>query len=442
MIKRQKSLLLKNVRLVDTAARSQSPKDIMITDGVITSVGSNIDASFLKDSSEKSIAVYNAGGRYAVPSFVDMHTHLRDPGLEYKEDIITGTRAAVAGGYCAVVSMPNTKPVTDSAETLAYIKEKSVIAGSCYVLPTAAITVGQQGKELCDFDMLAELGAYAFTDDGNPVSDAYIMREAMKKCAEKDRLIISHAEELSLTKSGVINEGKVSKLMGVAGIPNSSEDAVTARDIVLAEETGCRLHIAHVSTKGSVSLIREAKRRGVRVTAETCPHYFALSDNDVVFYGVNAKMKPPLRSQTDIDAIIEGLADGTIDCISTDHAPHTDKDKGTHISNGAFGIIGLQTAFPVAYTYLVLSGRIDIYRLVELMSITPAKIIGADSPEIGAGEVKVGKRAVLTILDVDTDYRFEKDMIVSKSSNTPFAGMTFVGKPESVVSGILHHLFK
>lgn len=442
MVKKYKSLLLKNVRLVDTGTRSQSPKDILITDGVITNINARIDDSLVKITYGDDVAVYNANGRPVVPSFVDMHTHLRDPGFEYKEDIATGTLAAVAGGYCAIVSMPNTKPVTDSPEILSYIKGKAANFGSCAVYPAAAITLGQMGKELCDFDALAEAGACAFTDDGNPVSDVHLMREAMKKCASKDHLIISHAEDLGLTLNGVVNEGRISKLMMVAGIPNSSEDVATARDIILAEETGCRLHIAHVSTRGSVSLVREAKKRGVRVTAETCPHYFCLTDNDIVFYGVNAKMKPPLRGQADVDAIIDGLADGTIDCISTDHAPHSDSDKGTNIAGGAFGITGLQTAFPAAYTYLVLSGRIDIYRLVEVMCINPAKIIGADNYELGAGEVKPGKRAALTILDVDADYRFEKSMIMSKSTNTPFVGMTFVGKTESVISGTSQIFFK
>jgi len=437
MVNTHKSLLIKNVRLADTVLRAQTQRDILMKNGVIAEI-----TPFADNDPADGIDVYNAGGRYAVPSFVDMHTHLRDPGFEYKEDIITGTKAALAGGFCAVVSMPNTRPACDSVEIVEQIKTKAQTRGSCFVLPAAAVTKGQSGVELCDYDALSEAGAYAFSDDGNPVSDPSVMREAMRKLAEKDRLIITHAEELALTKTGMVNEGRVAKLMGVAGIPNAAEDAATARDIVLAEEFGCRLHVAHVSTRGSVALIRDAKKRGVRVTAETCPHYFSLCDNDVVFYGVNAKMKPPLRSRKDVAAIIEGLADGTIDCISTDHAPHSKKDKGTSVADGAFGIIGLQTAFCAAYTYLVLPGYIDMYRLVELMSINPARIIGADTPEIGAGIPEVGKRAAITILDIDTDYMFEEKSIVSKSKNSPYIGMMFVGKIDSVVNGSLHHFFK
>lgn len=352
--------------------------------------------------------------QYIIPALIDMHCHLREPGYEYKEDIESGTKAAKAGGYCAVVNMPNTDPVADNPKTLEYIQNRAQKTGHCSVYQTAAITVGQKGVQCCDFERLAACGAVAFTDDGRSVADPAVMLEAMKRCASMDLLIISHCEELSLVK-GVMNEGEVSRRLGLGGIPNDAEDIMTARDIILAESTGCKLHIAHVSTRGSLALIREAKARGVKVTAETCPHYFSLCDEDVEIYGADAKINPPLRSRRDVAAVIEALADGTLDCISTDHAPHSQEEKGCGMERAPNGIIGFQTAFAAAVTYLVLPGHITMERLCELMSKNPAKILGIDAP----------KKTVAVY--PDRKFTFTSDMILSKSKNSPFIGRELYG---------------
>lgn len=358
----------------------------------------------------------NSNGTYEIPAFIDMHCHLRDPGFEYKEDIATGTAAAKAGGYHAVVAMPNTKPVTDAPAVLDYIADKARKVGSCRVYPTASITLGQNGTKLSDFDELHKHGAVAFTDDGKPVSDSSLMYEAMKLCSERGYLIISHPEELILSSGGAVNEGDISSRMNLKGIPNAAEDIAIAREIILAEATGCRLHIAHISTKGGVQLVREAKARGVNVTCETCPHYFSLCDEDVETIGANAKMNPPLRSKTDVSAVIEGIKDGTIDCISTDHAPHSPEEKNLPLGKALNGIIGLQTAFPAAVTYLVKTGHITIERLTELMSLNPAKILGIDVDSIGTNTVSLDTKTIIT-----------EDMFKSKSHNSPYIGKELYG---------------
>lgn len=349
-----------------------------------------------------------------IPAFIDMHCHLRDPGFEYKEDIFTAAKAAFLGGYGAVVSMPNTKPVSDNAATIEYILNRAAKA-SCAVYPTAAITIGQKGVELCDFETLSLAGAVAFTDDGRPVEASDVMAEAMKRCAKRDYLIISHCEELPLAV-GVMNEGDASRAAGLKGTPNAAEDVMTARDLLLAEMTGCRLHIAHVSTRGALRMIREAKSRGVRVTCETCPHYFTLCDEDVIKIGVNAKMNPPLRSRDDVKAVIEAIIDGTIDCISTDHAPHSAAEKGVGLEKAPNGIIGLQTVFRAAYTFLVRPGFITLERLSELLTFNPAKI----------ARVSVPQRTIKA--EIEEPYTFEESEIVSKSHNSPYIGMSFYGR--------------
>lgn len=351
----------------------------------------------------------------SIPAFVDMHCHTREPGYEYKEDIESCLKAAYAGGYAAVVAMPNTNPVTDNADTLSYVVARANEVGLTKLLPTAAITVGQKGESLTDFAALYAAGAVAFTDDGRPVERSDMMASAMKICADHDYLIISHCEELPLA-GGAINDGDTAKKLGVRGTPNAAEDVMTARDIILSEMTGCRLHIAHVSTKGSVELIRAAKKRGVRVTAETCPHYFTFIDEDVERIGVNAKMNPPLRSKEDRDAIIEAIVDCTIDCISTDHAPHSAEEKGRGLASAPNGIIGLQTSFAAAYTYLVKAGHITLERLSELLTYNPCKILGIAVPE------------EIIDIEIEEPFVFDESIILSKSHNSPYIGMTLYGK--------------
>ncbi len=422
-----KHILIKNAYIVDAAQRQTAQGSILLrlrngdTHGEI--IAADISGAVIKTPAD--CEVFDARGSLALPSFTDMHCHLREPGEEEKETVNTGTAAAAAGGYGAVVSMPNTKPVTDTIERLSAVLATARAWGLCNVLPSAAITMGQRGQILCDFEALHNAGAAAFTDDGMPVADAGVMLEAMKRCAKFDGLIISHCEEPSLSSGGVMNESRTSRTLGVKGIPNAAEDVMIARDLILSELTGCRLHIAHVSTSGGIRMIREAKSRGVRVTAETCPHYFTFCDEDVMFYGANAKMNPPLRSREDVKAVIEGIKDGTVDCISTDHAPHTEKQKSGHLSEAKNGITGLQTALAAAITYLVMPGHIDIYRLVELLSIKPAQILGRDA------EIKTGSRQGVTIVNPNREIVISRSMLKSKSYNTPFMGLSLYGAVEN-----------
>lgn len=385
-----------------------------------------INGALIADGAPVDSEVFDAGGLTALPAFVDIHCHLRDPGFEYKEDIASGTLAALCGGYRAVAAMPNTLPVTDNPETLRYVAEKARQSGHCGVYPTAAITVGQKGRELVDFDALHAAGAAAFTDDGHPVSDPAVMLEAMRRCAARDYLIISHPEELALSKGGVMNEGETAKRLGLKGIPDLAEDLAIIRDIAIAESTGCRLHLAHISTRAGMQAVREAKARGVRVTAETCPHYFTFSDEDVVYYGSSAKMSPPLRSKDDVRAVIEAIRDGTVDCISTDHAPHAPFEKDKPISEAPNGVIGLQTAFSAAYTRLVRPGYIDLKRLCALMAYNPARLLGFDA------SLTPGNPASVALVDEKESYVVTENLLRSKSRNTPFIGMSLWGAVKHV----------
>ena len=419
----KKYTLIKDARVPELNTHTSHLSDILIKNGppsVIESIMPNISAP-------EDCEIYDAAGHYALPAFIDLHVHLREPGFNAKEDIASGTRAAAAGGYRGVVAMPNTNPVTDCVPALEYVLGRAKETGSCEVYPAAAITKGQKGLETVDFDALHSAGAVAFSDDGRPVVSSAVLRAAMKKCAEKGYLIISHCEDMSLAEGGVVNEGRISRLLGVKGIPDSAESLCVARDVLLAEETGCRLHVAHVSTAQSLEVIRNAKARGVRVTCETCPHYFSLSEEDVPFYGANAKMNPPLRSKEDVKAVIDAICDGTVDCISTDHAPHTEAEKRRGLKDAPNGITGLQTAFAAAVTYLVMPGYIDIFRLAELMSLNPAKIIGAENRGVA-----VGARADIAIVSPGREFVVTKSMLKSKSFNTPFLGLSLYGLNETV----------
>jgi len=434
-----KYTLMQHAKLPDQEKKQFLPRDILMAHDEKSGEGRIVAIRQALSESECSSLTggapferFSAGNRPVLPAFLDTHCHLRDPGFTYKEDIESGTRAALFGGYAGVTAMPNTNPVTDNAQTVRAILEKARRVGLCRVLPTCAITVGMKSETLVDFEKMAEEGVVAFTDDGKPVMTAALLYKAMKACAKKDYLIMSHCEEMSLAAGGAINEGAISRQLGVGGISNAAESVCVARDILLAEETGCRLHICHVSTEQSVALIREAKKRGVRVTAETCPHYVAFTEEAVLYHGVNAKMNPPLRSEKDRQAIIEGLLDGTLDCISTDHAPHSKADKGEDLQKSAFGIIGLQTAFPAALTYLCKDERVkmDLFRLIELFSTNPAKILRLDKE--GYGVIQEGGRADLTVIDPDSESIITESMLRSRSANTPFIGLTLCGRIEAV----------
>lgn len=419
-------ILVTNVRTVRLPIGNGEICTLAVKDGKIAGIFPRGAANELSAK-----RVIDGGGKHLIPGLIDLHVHLREPGFEYKEDIMSGARCAAAGGVTSVFAMPNTKPATDSIEVVEYIKNKARDA-DCRVFPVAAITKGLQSEEITALAELSSAGAMAFSDDGRPVMSAKMLRDAMKTGAENNLLFMSHCEEMSLAH-GVINEGKISRMLGVPGIPNLAEDLIIERDIMIAEETGCRLHICHVSTRGGLDCIRRAKARGVKVTAETCPHYFSLTDADVIYYGANAKMNPPLRSEDDRLAVIEAICDGTLDCISTDHAPHSKEEKSADITKSPNGIIGLQTSFIVSYTNLVQAGHISFGRLIELMSTNPAKITGLD--KLGLGTLSVGAPADFAIVTLGCDNTVKPESLRGKSSNTPFVGMTFGARVDSTFVG-------
>ncbi|MBQ8250019.1 MAG: dihydroorotase [Clostridia bacterium] len=416
-------LMITNVRRVRLSNGSSEICTVAVKDGRIAAIaprGETVD--FTADK------VIDGSGRFIIPGMIDLHVHLREPGFEYKEDIVSGSKCAAAGGVTSVFAMPNTKPATDSTEVLEYISDKAKNA-DCRVFPVAAITKGLASEELCDMAALKEAGAWAFSDDGKPVMTSKLLYEAMKNAAKDDLLIMSHCEDMSLAKGGAINEGKISRMLNIPGIPNLAEDVATERDIMVAEATGARLHICHVSTRGSLDCIRRAKARGVKVTAETCPHYFSLTDADVIYYGANAKMNPPLRSEDDVKAVIEAICDGTIDCISTDHAPHSTEEKSGDVKTALNGIIGLQTSFAASYTNLVMQGHIDLAKLIELMAVNPARITGLD--KLGLGTLEVGSPADFAIVTLGCENTVTKESLRGKSTNTPFVGMTFAARVDA-----------
>ena len=395
-------IIIKNARLVET----DEIVDIIIKNGIISQIrrdaiinDANVVSGVRENDLRENLNVIDANNNYISPGFIDLHVHLRDPGLTYKEDIESGTKAAVKGGVTTVCCMPNTRPCVDSPELIKYILEHK---SYCNVLPVAAITKSQEGLELTDFAELKKAGAIALSDDGKPVENVNLMREALINAKKNDIIIMPHCEDLKLTG-------------------NESEDKITQRDINLACETGARLHICHVSTGNSVDYIAEAKNRGFNITAETCPHYFVLTDEDLLKYGANAKMNPPLRSFKDREKIIEGIKSGVIDCISTDHAPHSEEDKNMGIN----GITGLETSFALGVTELVKRNYITLAKLIELMTINPAKIINIDNKY---GAIEVGKAADLVIFNTDEKFVFDKNMCYSKSRNTPFDGFDLYGK--------------
>jgi len=394
--------------------------DLLIKDDIITLIG--------KDISLSSDYVYIDASNYIVaPGLVDMHVHFRDPGFEYKEDIFTGAQAAAAGGITTCCCMPNTMPVADKADIIKYIAEKASTAPS-RVLPVGAVTFKQKGSRLTSFDALSKAGAVAFSNDGLPIQSAAVLRKAMLKAKQKDYLIISHAEDDDLAKNHAVNEGPVSKQLDLPGRPAIAEDIMVARDVMLAAETGAKLHIAHVSTAGAVDIIRKAKRLGVRVTAETCPQYFTLTEDEILRQGTPARVNPPLRTLSDVEAIKIGLEDGTIDAIATDHAPHSLLEKELPLTDAPSGMIGLETSLALALTFLYHRKRVSLEHIVKLMSTNPANILG-----IEAGTLEIGKPADLVIFDPHEQWTVDSTLFKSKSSNTPFDGIKLCGKVKHTI---------
>jgi len=391
--------------------------DIVIEDGNIV----EIKQGALADDENKESKIIDASGKIVAPGLIDMHVHLRDPGYEYKETIETGSRAAAFGGFTAICCMPNTNPVNDCRQVTEYIVKKAVKADIVRVYPVAAISKGLKGESLCEYGELKDAGAVALSDDGNPVMNSQLMRRALEYSSRFNLTVISHCEDFDLVSDGTMNEGAVATKMGLSGIPNAAESIMVLRDISLCELTGVPVHIAHVSTKESVRAIRDAKKRGVPVTAETAPHYFSLTDASIKDYNTNNKMNPPLRSGQDREAICQGLVDGTIDAIATDHAPHSIIEKAVEFDQAANGIIGLETAVPLGLK-LVEAGIIDITDLIEKMSKNPARILGLKNG------LEIGKTADITIIDPEVSYCIDADRFQSLSRNTPFDGWDVKGR--------------
>ncbi len=415
--------LIKNGRIIDPKNGIDRQGDLLVLEGRIAAEQTPVPAS---------VRVIDASGCWVVPGLIDMHVHLREPGEEYKEDILSGTRAAAAGGFTAVACMPNTRPVNDCAAVTALILERAR-QGFARVYPVGAISSGCRGEKLAEFGELKAAGAVAVSDDGLPVRDSQLMRRALEYAGDFGLTVISHSEEPSLA-TGVMNEGEVATRLGLKGIPAAAEAIMVYREIALAEQTGQRVHIAHVSTAMSVELIRSARARGVRVSAETTPHYFTLTDEAVEGYNTNAKMNPPLRSERDREAVREALADGTFDAIATDHAPHSILEKELEFDLAANGIIGLETSLPLSLS-LVREGLLDAPRLVELMSVGPAAILGLPGGSLGAGEA-----ADITVIDPDLAFTYTKDQVVSKSRNSPFLGWRMQGRAVlTMVGGRVTH---
>lgn len=406
-------LIIKAGRVIDPANGLDAVRDILVEDGVIVQVAETIVAGDAES--------VDASGKLVVPGLIDIHTHLRDPGFEYREDIISGTRAAAAGGVTSLACMPNTAPVNDTLAVTRYIVDKARAEGSANVFPIGCISHGMQGEVLAEMGELKAGGCVAFSDDGKPVVSSELMRRAFEYADTFDVPLISHAEDKSLVGEGCMNEGPVATELGLKGIPWVAEDAATARDIMLAEFTGGRLHVAHVSTKGSVELVRQAKARGVRVTCEATPHHFMLTEEAVRGYDTNAKMNPPLRNNVDLAAVRAGLADGTIDAIATDHAPHHYDEKNVEFNLALNGIVGLETLLPLTLQ-LVRDGVLDLSRAVALMTCRPAAIIGVDR-----GTLSVGATADIAVIDPDLEWTVEPKKFYSKGRNTPFGGMSVRG---------------
>ncbi len=415
-------LLIKNGHVLDVKTGLDSVLDILVVDGIIHDIGSELD--------EAGCEVIDASGLYVIPGLVDAHCHLRDPGYEYKEDIETGTRSAAKGGFTSVACMPNTNPVLDNEAMVKYVINKAKIDGIVNVFPIGAVSKGLKGEELSEIGELKFAGAVALSDDGRPVDNSSLMKKAMQYASMFDITIISHCEDLDLVDEGLMNEGFQSSILGLKGNPAPAEEVMIARDLILAEYTKATIHIAHVSTELGVDLIRNAKKRGVRVTAETCPHYFTLTDSACEGFNTNAKVNPPLRTQKDVDAIIQGLKDGTIDIISTDHAPHHIDEKNVEFKNAANGMVGFETAFPLAITYLVKPGHLTLKELVYKMSFNPSQMLG-----LNKGTIEVGKLADLMIFDIDEQYKVDITNFESKGKNSPFNGFSLYGQPQYTIVG-------
>lgn len=419
------SILIKGGRILDPSQQLDRVMDLLLVDGKVSQIEESIDTD--------ADRVVDACGMYVMPGLIDMHVHLREPGFEHKETIRTGGMAAARGGFTTICPMPNTKPATDNPERVSFVVQKAAEEAPVHVLPVGAVTLGQQGEELTDIAGMAAAGAIAISEDGKSVMNAALYREAMKRAAEKDVLVMAHCEDKNLVGRGALNAGKIAEENGVEGISNAVEDVITARDILLAKETGARLHLCHCSTKDSARMVKEAKEEGLTVTGEVCPHHFALTEEDIVPGDTNFKMNPPLRRQEDRQALKEGLRDGIFDVIATDHAPHHVDEKKKPMAEAPFGIVGSETAVALTITCLVEEGYLTPYQMAEKMSTNPARILKLDR-----GSLKVGKAADVTLIDPEAEYVIDASLFASKGKNTPFHGRKVKGKVRmTIVDGTI-----
>lgn len=425
-------ILIKGGHVINPATKMDEVADVRIENDVIAEIGKNLKA-------KKTDRVIQAKGYYVMPGFIDMHVHFRDPGFEQKEDIYTGMAAAAHGGYTTVLTMPNTKPVVDNADVVNYVHTKAASGHCIHVMQVGAVTKGQQGKELADIKGMVEAGIPAISEDGKSVMNAEVYREGMLKAVKYGIPVLAHCEDINMVNGGVMNADAKAKELDMPGITNSVEDVIIARDIVLSKETGAQLHLCHCSTADSVKMVKLAKEEGLKVSAEVCPHHFTLTSDDIKKFvpqiengiliphetdaDTNYKMNPPLRTGKDVEALKEGLRDGIMDVISTDHAPHTFDDKNTSMKKAPFGIVGLETAACLTYSELVLGGYLTPMQMAEKMSYNPARIIGIDK-----GDIQPGKKADVVLFDPNETYRIDKNTFASKGRNTPFDGREVTGR--------------
>ena len=425
-------ILIKGGHVINPATKMDEVADVRIENDEIAEIGKNLKA-------KKTDHVIQAKGYYVMPGFIDMHVHFRDPGFEQKEDIYTGMAAAAHGGYTTVLTMPNTKPVVDNADVVNYVHTKAASGHCIHVMQVGAVTKGQQGKELADIKGMVEAGIPAISEDGKSVMNAEVYREGMLEAAKYGIPVLAHCEDINMVNGGVMNADAKAKELDMPGITNSVEDVIIARDIVLSKETGAQLHLCHCSTADSVKMVKLAKEEGLKVSAEVCPHHFTLTSDDIKKFvpqiengiliphetdaDTNYKMNPPLRTGKDVEALKEGLRDGIMDVISTDHAPHTFDDKNTSMKKAPFGIIGLETAACLTYSELVLGGYLTPMQMAEKMSYNPARIIGIDK-----GDIQPGKKADVVLFDPNETYRIDKNTFASKGRNTPFDGREVTGR--------------
>lgn len=415
-------MLIKGGRIIDPANQIDMTGDILIEDGLIKEVAKSLTIS--------NVEVLDAKGLIVCPGFIDMHVHLREPGLEYKETIATGVRAAAVGGFTTVCCMPNTNPVCDNRAVASYIVDTATKLDLVNVHPIGCITKGQKGQEITEMAALEEAGCVGISDDGKSVMNAEVMRRALEYASMFDLLVISHSEDMNLSEDGQMHEGYYSTSFGLKGIPAVAEEVMVARDIMLSRMTGGKLHIAHLSTRGSLELVREAKKIGIKVSCEVTPHHLTLTDKELANYDTDYKVNPPLRSQEHVDALIAGLRDGTIECLATDHAPHEIEVKDCEFNLASFGISGLETAVPVVFAYLVNSGLVDLSTVVKAWTVGPAKVLGLDR-----GTLTPGKVADLTIIDLTESREVDPQVFQSKGRNNPYKGMTLKGWPYATLIG-------